>query len=184
MSAPGTWREADGSAVRWADAEAAWALDAREVLLGVACVYRAVITYKELAAEVQRSDVHTRSGLQNWIGGVLERVARDCARRGEPQLTALCVRQDGTVGDGYVGAIEGTRGVRPKDADEHAAAERLECHRFFGADLPADGGSPALTEQVVARRRRALPTPHPRPATLCPTCFTEMPLSGRCDACG
>lgn len=154
------------------------------MLLDTARIYRALTTYKELAEEVQvRTDIRTRVLLMNWIGGVLEKVALGCEARGEPQLTSLCVRQDGTVGDGYAEMIGRTRRETPLDGDEHAAHERLACHRYFGANLPADGGAPALTEQVAARRRRAAPRPAQRPAMLCQSCFTEMPHSGRCDRC-
>ena len=33
------------------------------------------------------------------------------------------------------------RGSLDGDADDHAARERLECYRHFGAELPAGGGS-------------------------------------------
>jgi hypothetical protein len=130
--------------------------------------YHATITYKDLAEEVQAtSGIRTRRLLQNWIGDVLGTVAEDCHQAGEPLLSALCVRADGTVGPGYGKAVvDNFGGDPPDDLDMHAAVERLECHRFFGAQLPADGGSPALTPLVAAARRHLM-----------------LPISGQCDNC-
>lgn len=72
---------------------------ARERLIATARVYHAVTTYKELAQEIQvDTGVRTRMLLMNWIGAVLGLVAEDCAKRGEPLLSALCVNQEGSVG--------------------------------------------------------------------------------------
>ncbi|WP_157845282.1 MULTISPECIES: DUF6884 domain-containing protein [Pseudofrankia] len=179
----GTYREGDGASVDFDAARAAWADAGREVLISVARRYHAVITYAELAEEVQRSSgIRTRMLMMHWIGGVLGRVADECQSRHEPLLSALCVHQDGTVGDGYGGAVETNRGYRPDDLDEHAAEERLACHLHFGAALPPDGGRPALTPQLAARRERQIRQQAPAPA-LCPTCHTQLPLSGQCDTC-
>ncbi|WP_261563309.1 DUF6884 domain-containing protein, partial [Frankia tisae] len=152
----GTYREADGAKVDFATARAAWAEAARDVLISVAGRYHAVTTYGELAEDVQRaSGIRTTMLQMHWIGGVLGRVAEDCGSRGEPLLSALCVqKEEGIVGEGYAGAVEAVRGHRPEDPDQHAAEERLACHRHFGATLPPDGGRPALTRQVAARRDR------------------------------
>jgi len=184
VAQPATFRATDATPVAWTEAEEAWVAQAREILIGTAARYRSVITYKALAEEVQaRAGIRTKSLLMNWMGDVLERVAAECHERQEPQLTALCVRSDGTVGDGYAQVTGKTRGEVPEDPDQHAADERLACHRFFGADLPSGGGIAVLTEQVAARRRRAAPKPVEREAALCPSCFTQMPLSGGCDPC-
>ncbi|SNQ46797.1 hypothetical protein FRACA_1560007 [Frankia canadensis] len=108
----GTYREADGTKVDFDAALAVWAEAARDALISVAHRYHAVTTYGELAEEVQRaSGIRTTMLQMHWIGGVLGRVAEDCASRGEPLLSALCVqKQGGTVGDGYAGAVEATRG--------------------------------------------------------------------------
>ncbi len=53
-----------------------------------------------------------------------------------------------------------------------------------GADLPADGGQPALTPQVAAKRRgvaRRAREDARRP--VCPTCNLELPATGQCDFC-
>jgi hypothetical protein len=51
------------------------------------------------------------------------------------------------------------------------------------ADLPADGGRPALTPQVAERRERQRRQEVSAPR-LCPACLIELPLSGLCDTCG
>lgn len=133
---------------------ATWALAARERLLEVAATYGDAITYQELADFVQhRSLVRTSSHPRSWIGDVLRRVAEECARRREPFLTALVVDPRGTVGASYATALEAVRGLTPDDVDEQAAQERLECHRRFGAELPADGGGPVRLAAVAAPPR-------------------------------
>jgi hypothetical protein len=193
---PGTYQVADGSAVAFDDALNAWAAAARPALLAVAESYNRVITYRELAEDIQSAaGIRTRMLLTNWIGRVLGRVARDCQRRGEHLITALCVRQDGTVGPGYAEAAQWLDGVRPADPELHAAKERLKCYRTYAKDLPTDGGEVRLTPQEAARRRNPryrvsdysrplAATPRPRPTPeLCPRCFTELPLSGVCNYC-
>ncbi len=99
-------------------------------------------------------------------------------------LSALCVTQDGAVGGGYVGAVRSVYGVEPEQADDHAAAQRFQCYRFFGAVLPADGGRPAVTAQVQARRDKQRSTRNATRRRLkCPSCFIEMPVSGSCAFC-
>ena len=179
----GTWRVTDGAGVAFGDARRLWASAARETLIDVARRYHAYITYGELAEQVQqRSGVRTRSQLRNWIGKVLADVVQDCHHRGEPPLTALCVHQDQSVGDGYAYVLHVAGLPVPEDLDAHAAEARLECHRFFGAQLPTDGGRPALPPAVVAARRRAARAVTP-PAAICPSCFTVLPKTGRCDTC-
>lgn len=189
MTTPGTYRESDESAVTSADALVAWVAEARPALERTARIYRATITYKELSEEVQAaSGIRTRRLLQYWIGDVLGTVSHDCNESGEPLLSALCVRSDGSVGPGYAIAVaENLGGDQPDDLDMHAAEERLRCYRYFGADLPLDGGTPALTKQVAAARlraRRRVSAPladESRP--ICPNCFLMLPVSGQCDNC-
>lgn len=90
--------------------------------------------------------------------------------------------EEGIVGESYASAVEAVRGHCPEDPDQHAAEERLACHRHFGAALPSDGGRPALTRQVAARRDRQSRAQPPAPK-LCSTCRMELPLNGRCDNC-
>lgn len=179
----GGWREA--STVGGEAARAAWAEAARHVLLVVASRYRVVVTYKELSHEVQRrTGVRTNQLMHYWIGDVLSRVATECARRGEPLLSALCVNAAGSVGDGYAVAVRNTSGETPGDPDDHAAHERLRCYRYFkAAGLPADGGTPALTPKLAASRSRYLKRTASPPVTTCPRCHTQLPATGVCDYC-
>ena len=180
---PGTWRAADGSAVEFNDAKAAWALSAREVLIRTAKHYNAHVTYKELAEQVQElSGIRTRSPMRHWIGSVLGLSVDDSHQRGEPALTALCVHQDETVAESYTYVLTLAGLDVPKDLEKHAANARLECHRFFGADLPPGGGRATLTPLVAAARERAAKAVE-RPIFLCQSCFTQLPNSGQCDNC-
>lgn len=175
----------DASEVGDEAARSAWAAAAREVLIETARKYHSVITSKELAAAVmERSRITTKRPSHYWMGDVLGRVASHCAERGEPLLSALCVNAEGSVGAGYAGSVESARGALTGDADDHAARERLECHRVFGADLPSGGGSWALTPRLSAsrsRERRAAAADKMPP--LCPKCHTAVPATGVCDYC-
>ena len=59
----------------------------------------------------------------------------------------------------------------------------LDQYRYFQApDLPADGGSPALTPQLTARRARAKKIRLAEaPIDVCPTCNTQLPATKVCD---
>ena len=141
-------------------ARSTWALAARELLLTTAKEYHATVSYKELAEFVQeRSQVRTTQLHMHWIGDVLRRVSVACIERGEPLLSSLCVDSRGRVGPGYTVVVEDHRREPLTHPDEHAARERLQCYRYFGADLPEGGGVPAMP--VVPRpsqmTRRAQP---------------------------
>lgn len=166
----------------------AWAAEAYLILMGVAQTYHAVITYKELAEEVQdRTGIRTKVLLQNWIGPVLGRVVREAHRRGDPPLTALVVHtDDGKVGSGYkeVLTVAGEPWVDDElERENHAAQARLACYRRFGASLPPGGGVPALAPRLQAtldRRARNIE----RPPQICERCFVQLPSTGLCDSCG
>jgi ribosomal protein L32 len=131
-----------------------------------------------------RSDIHTSRPTHYWIGDVLGRVSADCAERDEPLLSALCVNAEGSVGKAYEGVVVAARGSQDGDADDHAAVERLECYRYFGADMPKGGGVRALTPRLSAsrsRERRARAAEKMPP--LCPSCHTAVPSTGICDYC-
>jgi hypothetical protein len=183
----GTVRIADGTPVLFPDAVHAWVLAGRPVLEAVARRYGALITYKELAEEVQvASGIRTGAPMRRWIGRVLGGVALQCYREGTPLLSALCVHQDGTIGDGYAVAIAETYGdhVGEGDIEMRGAEERLACYRYFGATLPSDGGHPMLAPDVAAKRerqRRRVAPPAQRPS--CPVCHLVLPMSGRCNNC-
>lgn len=188
MTEPGTFRASDRSPVDFKDALPLWEQAARPALERTARTYRATISYKELAEEVQeQSGVRTLMLPWHWIGRVLGAVAHDCHGNGEPMLSALCVRSDGTVGDGYAKAIvETVGGPPPEDLDMHAATERFRCYQYFGAQMPPDGGSPALTKQVAAKRswvRRQTANAAMPSRPICPTCHLMLPMSGQCDNC-
>jgi len=166
-------------------ARTAWAASARDVLMETASTYHSTITSKELAAEVMvRSNITTSRPTHYWIGDVLGRVSADCAERGEPLLSSLCVNAEGSVGKAYEGVVVAARGSQDGDADDHASFERLECYRQFGADMPKGGGVRALTPRLSAsrsRERRARAAEKMPP--LCPTCHTAVPSTGICDYC-
>jgi hypothetical protein len=165
------------------EATATWVVHARQALISTAGRYHGYITYDELAETVQReAGVVTTLPTHQWLGAVLGEVADDCAARGEPPLTALCVRKDETVGPAYRRGVVRTGEPAPEDLDEHAAEARLACYRYFGAAIPEGGGRAALTPKVSEARRRAARL-NPAPAAVCPTCFTQLPFTGRCDAC-
>jgi hypothetical protein len=196
-------RYANATTVGQEHARATWALAARERLVETAGVYHGTIGYQELADFVQRRSLIKTSQLHmHWIGDVLGRVCEECARRGEPFLAALCVDARGHVGAGYVTAVEQLRGPIDRDPDEHAAYERLDCYRHFGAPLPEGGGEPAFvpepakpvraaareggtTPRVRAARAKApaKPVVEEKPLVVCPVHFTVLPASGVCDLC-
>ena len=176
------------------------------MLVEAAGRYRALVTYKQLAAAVQEATgITTTQLMHQWIGDVLARVTDECQSRGEPLLSSLCVTVQGSVGQGYADAVERARGTRPADPDDHAAHERLSCYRHWDATgLPRDGGTALRTAHFTpvrkstsrqsaprAARPRSTPTrkaatpakPEPRPVQLCPRCFTQVPATGVCDYC-
>ena len=204
--------------VRWTNAatvgtdhsHATWALAARERLVEAAQDYRSAVTAAELADFVQRrSVIRSTSSTTSWLGDVLLRVATDCADRGEPLLSALCIDGRGRVGASYATSLRVLRGVTPDDVDAQAAEERLACHRHFGADLPEGGGEPTVFITQPAPRERAQRAPRaprtpraatgpatrtrtatpkaapppPKPVATCPVHFTVLPPSGVCDYC-
>lgn len=195
-SAPAKVRYTNAKTVGAEHARATWALAARELLIDAAKSYHSLVTYQELAEFVQRRTlIRTDQLMHYWIGDVLTRVAKDCAQRREPILSALCVNASGSVGAGYASVVHEIRGEVLDQPDVHASHERLDCYRHFGADLPAGGGVPALTPQLEVKRIRSRPRPGSSPRTpatarspekplnLCPVHFTQLPATGVCDDC-
>lgn len=176
----------DESEVGADESRAAWAEAAREVLVDTARCYHAVITAKELGAAVQeRSGIRSSKPVYRWIGDVLGLVARECATRDEPLLSALCVTAAGSVADSYADVVLELTGERPADPDVHAADQRLLCYQQYDAvGLPDDGGHRALTTQLSEARARARKKYHAEKAVpLCPTCQMALPATGSCDNC-
>jgi hypothetical protein len=196
-------RSADGTAVVAASAQEACNRAARPVLVQVARRYGALTTADDVAEEAQAiSGVRTREPVSEWIDAVLDAVDVECIARGEPWLSAFCVDSEGRMSDRYrllAQSVEGS-GV---EVNMHAATQRVEAHRYHGATLPVDGGKPTLPPQLAKQRastpkakttrtRTAAPkkpvTPrkHKNPEVVravCPTCFLQLPASGRCDNC-
>jgi hypothetical protein len=181
-----------------------WALAARHLLADVAREYHAVISVAELGEAVQqRTRIRNRQPASQWVGDVLYRVAKDCVRRREPLLGALCVGPDGHMSDWYGDTVESVRGDIVTDVEQHGAQERLECYRTHGADLPPDGGQPALPPRPTsaprvtrgtraagspraaakAPSRPAVRKPEPVAAPVCSRCFMVLPSTGVCDNC-
>lgn len=181
---PGIYREEDQSPLAQADALRAWATFAFDELIRTAHKYDAVVTYKELALLVQDSSgIRTRVLITHWIGKLLEEVAILARDRGEPPLTSLCVRQDGTIGDGYARAPESLSEQPGDDIEIYAAGHRLLCYQKHAEDLPPNGGTPNLTPAVRARRARRTVTAAPAGIT-CANCFISLPATQVCDDCG
>lgn len=176
------WR--DAAEVGLDESRDAWAEAARPILIDVAKHYHQVITYKDLATQAQwATGVRSTQQMHYWIGDVLKRVSTDSFNRGEPLLSSLCVSSDGSVGERYAAAVAATTDDLTDDGDDHAALQRLACYRHFqAADLPADGGSPALTPQLTARRARAKKVRLAEaPIDVCPKCNTQLPATKVCD---
>ncbi len=185
-----------------------WVKHAYDVLVETAGRYNAVITYGDLAEEVQRrSGLHSSSQMRNWIGDLLKMIAQANHLRSEPALTALVVhKNDGLVGESYDEVLRlaghGQFGD-PIERENHAAAARLECYRRWSDDVPTDaqptlvahsrpsrapagpsGGATTRSGSRSTAPTRAAPrSREERRGAVCPTCFMEMPLSGICPNC-
>lgn len=163
-----------------------WAEAARTVLLEVAGKYNAVITSKDLAAEVQgRTGVKTTQAPHYWMGDVLALVADECVELGEPLLPSLVVNAQGAVVPSYAQIVLATSGESPADADDHAARERLACHqRHDAAGLPESGGRAQLTPRLAASRTRERKNAlAERILPVCPKCNHVLASMGTCDNC-
>lgn len=193
----GTYREADGAPVEFADALKVWTPIAYERLLQVAQHYNGLISFKQMAQHVQReSGIRTTATPASMVSKVLDLCAIQAAREGEPPLTSLCLRTDGTVGPGYwqtptAEDVELPAVTADADVEMHAAEHRLLCYRKHATDLPEHGGIPRIPEQVEVRRERAdraaersrAAKRDDAPAAICPSCFTQLPANGVCWHC-
>lgn len=153
--------------------------------------YNTVITHNELVDRLQvRTGVGGEGRSTNLMGKLLELVAFEAHRVGNPPLTALCVRPDGSIGDHYKRVVTMTTGGVVDDLDQRAAIDRLSCYQEYAEDLPVDGGEPTLTPQVALRREQRKVTTSrrnrdvaQRQSSVCTSCFTELALTGQCDNC-
>lgn len=129
-------------------------------------------------------------------------ITADCARRGEPDLSALVVREaslvDGTDTGGGARRrawmhFGGQPAVESGDQDERDVVERLTRHA--GASRPSSSAPRAPKEPKEPREPRATtpratstrtaaakkPAPVPAaPPSICPDCFTVRSASGTC----
>ncbi|MDO9380352.1 MAG: hypothetical protein Q7T56_16020 [Nocardioidaceae bacterium] len=200
MSTPGTFRIGDGAPVPFATAADLWVRAARDVLHETAGRYHAAIDEGELAKQVQtRSGVRTRVPASMWLERVLALLAHECHQRGEPLLTSLCTRTDGLALGVYAMTARPDGSALVGDVEQHAAEQRLECYVRHGASLPSDGGTPDVHRGAGRKSSTRAPKPRagatavaPKPrrteepvrtGRLCPTCFTEMSLTGTCGVC-
>jgi hypothetical protein len=181
-----TWRDDDGSSVDRDEALRVWAETARRCLIELARQYHATITYSDLADLLQeRSGIRTDQLFRGWINRVLYVTSELKESPDEPELTALVVyASGGGVGDGFGNVLDDEG--QSESLDDRAARERLRCYQHWEApDLPDDGGVPAPSPAVAARRarqaerlRRAAPPPR------CPRCGEWKPLAAElCDDC-
>jgi len=179
----------DGASVSMQSALDAWEPYAVALLTDTATTYNGFVTYKQLGEAVQeQSSIRHKGLLTNWIGSLLARVINHCVKAGTPQLAALCVKEDGTVGEGYRHAVLAASTTSDEldldQLDDHAAKMRLECYRHFGAKLPPDGGRPDLTPRAkVTRDWKDKQKKLEEPPAICPTCSMQLPVTGICDDC-
>jgi hypothetical protein len=124
------------------------------------------------------------------VGKLLGPIVWRCKDEGLPPLTSLVVHADDhSVGEGYDENFRATGLPVPEGPDkiakldDHAAAGRLECYRYFGAELPEGGGVPTLTPKIKAAREQRRRKEPPKRGPVCPVHFIELPLSGRCERC-
>ncbi|MGW1741630.1 hypothetical protein ACWCPQ_22820 [Nocardia sp. NPDC001965] len=186
----GAWQIEDGTAVTFRDAAVAWAMAAYEVLGETATEYGYYVTVQELADRVQEmSGVRTDAPTRTWMDAILRKVARRCHNAGEPPLTALCVKRNLKVGDSYKYVLELAALPIPADIETHAAYARWACYAAYGADVPADGGTPPLirggsARQAAAVTKQAAAKSDPGVRTVvCSSCFIQLPATGICEHC-
>lgn len=184
---PGTWREPYRDiSFPFAEALKLWTEETIPILEDVASTYGGYIFYKDLGERLfERTGVHTRTQLGNWIGKPLGSVLRHCRDNSLPALSSLVVRAGtGMVGDGFNEYLR-LAGREPIDdpvaLEWVAAEERLNCYKHYGPPLP-QGAEPMLTREYSERLIQRVPrTPSRQPT--CPSCGTILPVSMQCDYC-
>ncbi|WP_064635219.1 hypothetical protein [Mycolicibacterium vaccae] len=181
-------KDQNGRSISVAAAMEQWGPVAFQALVSTARTYNGYITYKDLTVLVQEATHITYGALvQNWVGNILGYVLDRAVREGLPPLTSLCVSAEGTVGKGYAEVLRAYGRSIPdgvEHLDDHAAVDRLECYRYYGADLPPGGGEPTLTPKAKAAREwKRARAREAEPPKFCPECFLTLPMTGRCDGC-
>ncbi len=181
----------------------AWSRAARPTLVQVARRYGSLTAPDDLAEAVQvLSGVRSHEPADVWIDDVLDAVDTECVTRNEALLSAFCIQADGHVGERYRQRVATLERSAPADIEMHAAKQRLAAHQYHGAVLPVDGGQPTLPRHLVRVRASATKTstrtrtprtrvaappkpkkPDPPKRPVCPTCFLQLPVTGRCDNC-
>jgi len=183
---------------------------ARDLLIEVAGTYRATVTYRQLAVDVQKRAGVRVGSTPGWLVEVLAMVGRVCHRLAEPPLTSLVVNHaDGTVGPPYDEALR-TAGLTVSGADareDAAAAGRLECYRRYAPHVPPDAVPTRVTAQAAQRTPRLATGARSRPAAkasrpldatkprravddqrapfvVCSSCFLQTPPGAECQNCG
>lgn len=134
------------------------------------------------------------------LGKALEVISADCARRGEPDLGALVVREstlvDGTdTGGGARRRVwmhfGGQAAVESGAQDEVDVVERLTRHAGASRTAssapraprepkaPRAAAAPRASTARAAAPKKAAPLPA-APPSICPDCFTVRSASGTC----
>ena len=144
--------EAEVDVVEQDEALKAWSEAAESVLVEVAGSYQGLIAHTDIAERLQAdTGIRTRSNPRSWLDQVLVMVAEADVEAGRPPLSSLVVHKvQGTVGDPYdaVLRLTGQDPISdPVAREKHAAESRMECYRWAGATLPADGGHAALSAE-------------------------------------
>lgn len=131
-----------------------WSRAAVELLTETATDYNRVLTTNDFARQVQnRAGAWANVTSKTWVRKVLHVVTLKCVKEGWPHLAALVVRpSDGKPGPWYFDVLAETGPGDAPDEAHHAAAQRLECYRYFGADVPEDA-EPAVD---ALRRQRTV----------------------------
>lgn len=160
-----------------------------EELKRTAKTYNAYVTYKELGDAAKAATGIRYDASYRWVGKLLGPIVWRCREEGLPPLTSLVVHADDhSVGEGYDEVLRAADLPVPEgpdklaELDDHAAESRLECYRYFGAELPPGGGVPTLTPKIKASREARKATA-PKPLRFCPVHNIALPATGRCDEC-
>jgi hypothetical protein len=183
---PGTWREPNRDVLfPFSEALKLWTIETIPILEEVASTYGGYIFYKDLSQQLfERTGVHTRTQLGNWIGKPLGAVLAHCMKHDLPALSSLVVRaESGMVGRGFNEFLRMSGKDPIEDAlalEWVAAEERLKCYRRYGS-VPSDAEA-MLTREYAEKLSRNAPQPMKSHAS-CSSCGMLLPVSGQCDYC-